>query len=754
MHEHERKIAAILAADVVDYSRLMGIDEESTLSALKVRRSIFDRLVAEHGGHEFGSVGDSLMAEFPSAVNAVSCALSIQQEIENENASLIAAQRMHLRIGVNLGDVIEENGTAFGDAVNVAARLQALAKPGGVLITGAVHDQVLHKLPARFIDAGMRHAKNIFEPFRTFEVLPAEPAGLAGRIADFLERASSRRVQRAALAALALIAALALGLLWRELSTSGGAQRLAAALGFGSTQAAPYSIAVLPFDNMSGDPRNDYLGDGLAEELSSRLTKISDLRVAARTSAFALKRREMDISDIAERLDVRYVVEGSVKREADRIRITAALVEGASGSNRWKNVYTETADLSVIEEQIATQVVKALELVLAEPMEVATQRPRNGNAMAYDFYLQGLAYLRQPKSVKTLAAAELLFEHALQEEPNFARAQAGICEARVELYLLEKVPAHVAAAETACANAQALDSTAQEVHMAVGRLHLATGDAEAAETSFRQALALVPQSPDVLMGLAGALAQRGKTQEAESAYQRAIAAQSHYAGAHMAYGTFLFYQGRAADAAAAYERATVLTPDDPNSLSSLGGAHLLMGNFEQAADAFAGSLALEPRRASYSNTGTAHYYLGRFDEAAEMYRKAIGFAPSDHRLWGNLADALLFGSRPEEARESYRHALELVDGELAVNPKHAVNQAQAAYYATRLGEKVRARQAIAMALSEGEREVYVQYYVALAELGLGDRSTALAHARRARQLGYPEKLMRAAPELGEIRKML
>lgn len=290
--------------------------------------------------------------------------------------------------------------------------------------------------------------------------------------------------------------------------------------------------------------------------------------------------------------------------------------------------------------------------------------------------------------------------------------------------------------------------------MAVGRLRIATGDAVEAEASYRRALVLVPQSPDVLIGLAESLAASGKTDEAERTYQRAIATQSRYAAAHLAYGNFLFSQGRAAAAVPAYERATILTPDNPNALSNLGVAYLFMGNFEKAADAFARSLALEPRRASYANTGIVHYYLGRYREAAEMYRKAIEFAPADHRLWGNLADALLFDSRADEARQTYRRALELADGELAVNPKHAVNQAQAAYYATRLGEQNRARRSIAIALSEGEGDFHVQYYVALAELGLGEESTALAHARRARELGYPENLMRSAPELGEIRKIL
>ena len=331
MVKDSRKIAAILAADVVEYSRLMGADEPGTLAALKIRRAVFDELVKEFDGREFGSVGDSLMAEFPSAVNAVLCAQAIQQRTEEENASLPAARRMHLRIGVNLGDVIEENGSAFGDAVNVAARLQSLAKPGGLLISRSVYDQVHLKVQARFIDAGTRQVKNIEEPVRTFEVLPAEAAGFAGRISAFFARVTSRRVRRAAGAVVVLAAAVALGLLVRELALPRTAERLGAVLGSRDTEPMQYSIAVLPFVNMSGDPRNDYLGDGLSEELSNRLTRNPELRVAARTSAFAFKGKNVDVTEIADKLGVRYVVEGSVKWQAGRIRITAALVEGAAG---------------------------------------------------------------------------------------------------------------------------------------------------------------------------------------------------------------------------------------------------------------------------------------------------------------------------------------------------------------------------------------------------------------------------------------
>jgi class 3 adenylate cyclase/TolB-like protein/Tfp pilus assembly protein PilF len=755
MLRDSRKIAAILAADVVDYSRLMGADEAGTLIALKARRSLFEELVRGYDGREFGSVGDSLMAEFASAVNAVLCALAIQERIAEENAALPAAARMQLRIGVNLGDVIEEKGSVFGDAVNVAARLQALAKPGGVLISGAVWDQVHLKVPAHYVAAGSRDVKNIAEPIRTFEVLPPAPPGIAGRIANFFTHFASRRVLRAAAIGVAIGAALGLGLGWRAIPVPWTGKQLGAVLDPQDAEPAPNSIAVLPFVNLSGDPANDYLGEGLAEELMHRLAKNPALRVAARTSTFAFKDRAINVREIADTLGVSYVVEGSVKRQGDRVRVNAALVERASGANRWTNSYeTTSGDFFTIENDIGRQVLTALELVLESRDGTAAAPASQGSVAAYDYFLQGLSYLRQPKSAKALEAAEQLFGRALAERPGFARAQAGLCETRVERYALERVPALITSAEEACARAQALDNGAQEVHEAVGRLRLATGDAAEAAASYRKALALVPQSPDVLIGLAFALAADGKAEEAERMHQQAIAAQPRYAYAHIAYGNTLFSEGRTADAIVAYERATVLAPDNPNVFNNLGTAYLFTGDFGRASRALERSIAIEPRRGSYSGSGTVQYYLGHYKSAEEMFRKASGLAPADHRIWGNLADTLRFDGRPEEARQAYRKALELADGELAVNPKHAVNQAQAAYYAIQLGEAGRARRGIALALPEGDGSNYVHYYVALAELGLGNKARALHHVKRARELGYPEVLLKAAPELGDIRTMI
>ena len=752
MHKDSRIIAAILAADVVEYSRMMSADEPGTLAALKALRAAFDRQIAEFGGREFGSVGDSLMAEFHSAVNAVSAALTLQAQFAEAHSALPPERHMKLRIGVNLGDVIEEAAGVFGDAVNVAARLQALAKPGGILISGSVYDQVHHKVPARYVDAGKRRVKNIAEPVRTFEVLPAAPPGVVSRIRHAAAQLVSRGVMRGIAVGVAIGGALGLGLFWRDIPVPATGRDLGTLLEPG-VEAPANAIAVLPFDNMTGDPANEYLGDGLAEELMHRLAKIPGLQVAARRSAFAYKGKSEDVRQIAEALGVSYVVEGSVRRQGGQVRVNAALVERATGTNRWSNSYRSSGDFFAIEDDIGDQVLTALKLVLtSRPTE---DSPLGGrNAAAYDHYLQGLAYLRMPGSAANLDAAERLFGAALAEQPDFARAQAGLCQARVERYALDREPAHVTDAESACSRARALDSRAQEVHEAIGKLRLATGDAAEAESAYRQALAIVPESPDLLIGLAEALGTEGKPAEAEQALRRAIAVQPKYAAAHIAYGHFLIGSGRARDAAGEYERGTELAPENPNAFNNLGGAYLYLGDFDQAAQAFSRSLELEPRRGSYSNLGIVHYYRGRFGEAADMFRKAVDLAPADHRLWGNLADALLFDSRRDDAMQAYRRALELAEGELVVNPKHAVNQAQAAYYASRLGDGDRARQHLEIALAEGDGTDYVHYYAALAELGLGDRAKAVANVRRARELGYPETLLRAAPELKEIKNSI
>jgi adenylate cyclase len=751
MQKDSRIIAAILAADVVDYSRLMAADEPGTLAALKLLRGTFADQVAEFGGREFGSVGDSLMAEFHSAVNAVSAALAIQERVAAVNAPLARDRRMLLRIGITLGDVIEDQAGVFGDAVNLAARLQALATPGGVMISGAVHDQVHGKVAARHVAAGTRRVKNVQQPIRTFELLPASPPNIGGRVATALSRLASRPIMRGVAVGVGVGIALGLGLFWRDIPVPTTGKTLGAVLQPPAAPRVPNSLAVLPFINLTGDPANDYLCDGLAEELLHRLSRVPGLQVAARRSAFAFRGKDVDVRRIADSLGVNYVVEGSIRRQGNMVKVNAALVDSVTGANRWSDSYESSGDYFAIENDIGTQVLAQLERVLDIRPQAAPSNPSRGNIAAYDLYLQGLSHLRRVPSAGTLDAAERLFQRSLAKDPDFARAQAGLCRTEVERYLLERVPAHVAAAEDACARAQSLDAAAYEVHEAIGSLRLVTGDAEEAEVAYRRALAVVPESAEGLIGLAAALADREDFKEAERTLQRAIAAQPRYAKSHMEYGSLLLRQGRARDAIAPYQRVAELEPESAIVFNNLGVAYLNSGDFAKAAESFARSLAIEPRRASYSNTGVGYYYQGRFDDAARMFRKATELAPADHRPWGNLADSLLFSGRPADASDAYARAFALVEGELAVNPKMAINQAQAAYYSSRLRRGDRARQCIENALAEGDNDNEVHYYVGLAELGLGNVAEAAMHLRRARELGYPAVFLDSDPELRKLR---
>ncbi|HSC06518.1 MAG TPA: adenylate/guanylate cyclase domain-containing protein [Steroidobacteraceae bacterium] len=521
MREHDRKIAAILAADVVDYSRLMGVDEESTLAALKLRRSIFDRLVTEYGGHEFGSVGDSLMAQFPSAVNAVRCAQAIQQAVTDENTSLPSERRMQLRIGINLGDVIEENGTLFGDGVNVAARLQALAAPGGILISGAVYEQVRNKVTASLGFAGERQVKNVTNPVATYEVLQSHQRR------SFL-KAFAHDVRRRRVAIGAVLVALIAGGLWywrSDLSLEPH-PRLAA-------DAEP-SIAVLPFANTSDDPNNEYFSDGLSEELISALSRLGGLRVIGRTSSFLFKNKTGDSKVIGEQLGVGYLLEGSVRKSSSRVRIGVALVSCTDGTQVWSGTYDrKLEDIFAVQSEIAGAVANQLAVTLHDAGREGTSLATSGtqamqNVEAYNALLQGSFYSMR-RTAEGYRKAIGYFEEAIRLEPRYALAYAKLSAALVDLatrYAGVGSPEGkeaLAKARTATDSALALDPALGEAHRARGMLlERVEFDVSGAEREYRRAVEFSPQDSRATQSLANVTGSLGRLDEAVELTRRAI----------------------------------------------------------------------------------------------------------------------------------------------------------------------------------------------------------------------------------------
>ena len=372
-----RKLVAVFAADVEGYSRLMGADEVGTLKGLTERRAILDRLIADHRGRIANTAGDSVLAEFGSAVDAVQCAVEAQAALAEANSSLAPDRRINFRIGVHVGDVMVRAGDLFGDGVNIAARLQTLAKPGGVCISGATYDQVRKVLPMTFTDLGAQQVKNIEEPIRAYQV-----------------GAHERNAR---------------GCVLRVLLTAESPPPLP----------DKPSIAVLPFQNMSGDPEQEYFADGMVEEIITALSRFKWLFVIARNSSFTFKGKAVDIKEVGRRLGVRYVLEGSVRKASGKVRITGQLIDAVTGAHIWADRFErDLTDVFALQDEVTVAVVSAIQPKLLQTEIAMATRRRPENLTAYDFYLRAMQqyYLSTREG---LAEAIRLAHRALELDPRF-----------------------------------------------------------------------------------------------------------------------------------------------------------------------------------------------------------------------------------------------------------------------------------------------------------------------------------------------
>ena len=528
---------------------------------------------------------------------------------------------------------------------------------------------------------------------------------------------------------------------------------IAKALEPAPTPISERSIAVLPFVNMSGDAANDYLGDGLAEEITNLLTSLPDLEVASRTSAFGFRGSTQDVSSTARALGVRYILEGSIRRQADELRITAQMIDASTGFHQWSKTYRRNLEeMFDIEEDISKAVLQALTIVLSPEAQQRLGRRPTDNDNAYDIYLRGLSMLRTATEATALDGAMGQFRKALAIDPTFAQAYAGLCQAEVKRYTYLRGTESVSAAEKSCAQAVQLDSNLPDVHLALGMLYSATGQFEPAEVQYRKAIAQDPDLTEAYVGLATALAERKLGKAAEETFQQAIRARPRYWVGYDEYGAYLAAEGRAADAVAQYRRATELAPDNATLQSNLGAAYFLLGDFGNAAAAFRRSVEIAPTSEGYSNTATMYYYDGRYDDAVAMFEQAVKLAPQDRSLWGNLADAYRYSSsKTGLAAATYSRSAELARASLGVNPEDSLARAQLAYFLARQDRSTEAATELAHVDVEDPTAVYVHYYAALAHLELGDTNAAMAELTRAVEGGYPRYLVRAAPEFSALK---
>jgi adenylate cyclase len=413
----KRKLAAILSTDVVGYSRLMEDDEEATIRSINAYRKSISTLVEQHRGRVVDTTGDNLMAEFSSVVDAVQCAVEIQKEISERNADLPENRRMLFRIGVNLGDIVEEDDKIYGDGVNIAARLESLAEAGGICISRTAYGQVKNKLNLGYEYLGEHSVKNISEPVHVYKVLM--DADAAGKVIGEKHQEKRRMTLAAVIALIIGLGGLAGWYLYIEQT-----KRIAPA----SVEKMAFplpdkpSIAVLPFDNLSGDPDQDYFSDGLSEEIITALSKVPRMFVIARNTTFTYKGQAVKVQQVAEELGVRYVLEGSIRKYENKIRITAQLIDATAGHHLWAERYDrDLKDIFALQDEITMKILSELELRLTEGEQALIYRRGTNNLQVYLKFLQAVHYVRNTNPGDNRKARKII-EDIISIEPNYAMA--------------------------------------------------------------------------------------------------------------------------------------------------------------------------------------------------------------------------------------------------------------------------------------------------------------------------------------------
>ena len=595
----ERKLAAILAIDVVGYSRLMEIDEAGTLAALKAHRAaLIDPEIAEHHGRLVKLMGDGALVEFASVVDAVACAVAIQEGMAARNEEVPEDRRIVFRIGVHLGDVMVEGDDLYGDGVNVAARLEGLAAPGGVCISQQAFDQVETKLDLAYEDLGEQQVKNIARPVRTYRVRRdgQRPSGAATPKRHGPNKA---RMFGAGSVALLIVAGVAAGWWqpWKSEVEPAAIERMAQPL------ADKPSIAVLPFNNMSGDPEQEYFADGMTEDLITDLAKISGLLVIARNSTFAYKGQSPDVREVARELGVRYVVEGSVRKAGGRIRINAQLIDAETGIHLWAERYDRDAtDVFDLQDEVRARIVTALRVKLTPAEEDRLARQMTDNAEAYDYYIRALRQESFFTKEGNLESRRML-ERAIELDPAFAAAYGKLATAHTLAAENGWSPAPEESMETArllAEKAVALDDDLPQAHWAVARVYSRKRlfDGGRAIASLRKAIALDP----------------------------------NYADGHAFLATVLVFVGRAEEALGHVETAMRLNPHFPFwYFYALGASQFMLTRYDAAIESFEKAIERNPAwRANHRFLVAAYGHLGMIEEAEwEMEElRMLGFEPT------------------------------------------------------------------------------------------------------------------------------
>jgi adenylate cyclase len=532
----KRKLSGILSADAVGYSRLMRENELETVRTLEDSRKLITILIQKYRGRVVDSPGDNLLAEFASIVDAVECAMAIQQEIKAKNAGIPENRKMEFRIGVNIGDVIEEGERIYGDGVNIAARIEGLASAGGICISGTVYEHVKDKLTLEFGYLGEQTVKNFSEPIKVYSVLMESEDITSKENGEFILPDKP-------------------------------------------------SIAVLPFANISGDPEQEYFSDGITEDLITDLSKISGLFIIARNSVFTYKGKPVKVQEVSRDLGVKYILEGSVRKAANRVRITAQLVDTTTGGHLWAERYDrDLKDIFAVQDEVTQEIVGALAVKLTEGETDRLTRKYTDNLEAYDYALRGLDYYFRRTKEATILALQM-FERAVEIDPLYALAYSLLGLTHLHSWTMgwNRNPQTLELAYELAQKAISLDDSLPEAHRTLGDVYLYKKQQEQALAEREKAVALNPNSADSLAGLGEVLIYIGKIEDGIALLKKAIRLNPHHDVWYFwELGIAFIFKNQYDKAEEILKRAIIRNPDFIPIHGALAFVYVETGRIEEA----------------------------------------------------------------------------------------------------------------------------------------------------------------------------
>ena len=586
----KRKLAAILSADVEGYSRLMDDDEEATVRTLTAYRNAVTDLTQQFRGRVVDSPGDNILAEFTSVVDAVNCAVEIQRELAERNEELPDNRKMQFRIGVNLGDVIDEDGRIYGDGVNIAARVESLAEAGGICISGRAFDQVENKLGLEYENLGEHQVKNIARPIRVYRIL-SYPGAAAHRVFQAKESLGRRWRRMGLVAAAIIIIAAAFGV-WQYFMRRPSVEPASVENTAHQKPVKP-SIAVLPFNNLSDDPEQEYFSDGMTDDIITDLSKISGLTVISSSSTFTYKGKDIRLPIIAKELGVKYVLEGSIRRAGNDVRINAQLIDAVTDHHVWADRFDgKNESIFALQDKITEEIVSALAVKLSASEQKVMAKKGTDNIVAYDTFLRAMNHMRK-FTPKDYARAIEYFEKAIELDPNYSDAYANLAYTYVSAL-----------------------SGGRKFWDAIGK-------------GFSHCRVLARHNVENAM-----------KKPTSRGYQV------------MAF--MELYRRNFKEAIDNAEHAVSISPNDADALETLGRVLGWAGKPEKAISYYRRSIMLDPLTKSTFNIGGAYYVMGDYEQAVKYIEKAIKDFPENYGQRAALAASYAFLGNDAKARKAFK----------------------------------------------------------------------------------------------------